>query len=1048
MKKVLSILLVLMLCLAMLPMGVMAAGTGIRLGFMGTDNVEPGENFGAGGTGTHPVTVWLDGVQQTNYTAVSGDTGVCTVSVNSDGTLMVQNIAPGTSVLTITVGSQSESFNWYIGDETEGEGGDNGGQQNPSGITFSIWNETFGPGAGLGDVIGGPYEMTILQGGQPVAAFTAVSADPGVCSVAVNNGVLEITSVAPGDTTVTVTVGEESASFDWHVDDPNAGQQPDSGDNGEGEGGDNNEEGGQQPDPVSAITFFTANETFNPGATLGDVIGGPYAMTVLLHGQPVTDFTAVTSDPNVCSVAVTNGVLEITGVAPGDALITVTHETSDGGEYEASFWWSVSDPNAGDQQPDDGDEQPDVGQDSGISLYWANDEFCAGSSFGTGEAGPHTLAVWKDGVQLQASDYSVTSEDESVCTVEKDGAGFLLVTCTGNGETVITVTVGDKSAKFTWCVDGFGLDDDQQPDSGEQQPDMGEDSGIELKWGDIFVQPGTCMSADSMEPNMMTVWLNGERVVNFTVESSDESVCIVRKGAEDSIEVMNGGSYGRATITVTVGDKTAGFEWAVQERIEPEDTQGLILYWDGGILINEDNTGAMPGIHVMTVYLDGKQITDYTVTSANTSICEASRTADGLLVIEAKEAGQTFITVTAGDVSIILGWFTEMSDFEPDQPEDTSGITLTDGQIIAIDGSGFGLNPGGYMNLIVCLDEERVSQFTVTVADESILKARASGGLLILEGLDYGYTTFTITSGGKSATYNWCTSDGDQETHDCSYYITFQEGWEPTCMDIGAKAFYICMNCDTLYADAEGTVVLTEEDVILEPVDHKWYGIQTEDPGRVLFECVFGCGETYEDNYEYHSKLEIGEVEVSDHLKDIGFEKPEDVKDHLVKELTDKGQGHKKENVKVQEVTLMISLDGGKNWQKATEENFPEEGIVVTLPYPEGTDRNRHDFIVAHMFAADMNGHKAGDVEYPQVEETENGIRFTVKGLSPIAVAWKDASATSGETGSGSGSNSSSGSDSNVPDTGDESPVILLAGMLIACAVGAAVVIRKGKKKA
>lgn len=810
MKKVFSILMVLILCLAMLPMGVMAAGTGIRLGFMGWDNVSPGENLGASGNGTHPVTVWLDGVQQTNYTAVSGDTGVCTVTVDSDGTLYVQNIAPGTSVLTITVGSQSESFNWYIGEDSESE--DEG--ESASTISFGWANEYFGPEAGIGDYVGGPYSVTVWQDGAQVTEFTAKSADTNICTVAASNGVLEITAVAPGDTTVTVTVGEESASFNWHSEDPNADQQPDSG--------------------------------------------------------------------------------------------------------------------------------------------------------------------------------------------------------------------------------------DEQPEEGEQQPDMGEDTSIILSWGDTVVEPGATMSSDSTEPNVMTVWLNGERVTNFTVESSDMSVCDVCKGAGDTIEVRNGGKYGWATITVTVGDKTACFEWLREVPAKPEDAQGINLYWDGGVITREENIGAPAGIYVMTVYDNGVCISDYTAESSDTTVCKVSKTGDGLLVVEALKPGSTVIDIAVGNKGSVFYWETVDEPIqEPDQPENMPGITLTDGLIIAPGGSGFGLLPGGYMTLFVCLDQERVSDFTVTVADESILKARASGSLLILEGVSYGYTTFTITAGGKSAAYNWCTSDGDQPVHDCSYYIIFQEGWEPTCMDIGAKDFYFCAECSVFYGDAEGKEKLEEEDIILEPVDHKWHGVLDEEAGVVIYECTFGCGETYEAEYDYHSKLEIGEVIVSEGLKDKGYETPEEIEEELTRTLVNNNNGHTRENTQVHEVTLMVSLDGGKTWQKATAENFPEEGLEVLLPYPEGVDPDKHDFVVAHMFASDMNGHKAGDIEYPQVEKTEDGIRFTVNGLSPIAVSWKeDVEVTPAPT------EPNETPKSSAPKTGDNNPVILFAGMLIVCAVGAAVVIRKGKKKA
>lgn len=107
---------------------------------------------------------------------------------------------------------------------------------------------------------------------------------------------------------------------------------------------------------------------------------------------------------------------------------------------------------------------------------------------------------------------------------------------------------------------------------------------------------------------------------------------------------------------------------------------------------------------------------------------------------------------------------------------------------------------------------------------------------------------------------------------------------------------------------------------------------------------------------------------------------------------------------------LLVNINGA-GWEKVTKDNFPSEGLTITLPYPSGTGRNTHDFKVTHMFTEDMNGFLAGDVEYPDADKTEKGISFKVKGLSPIAVGWKEAdSGSSGGNGDGSGSGNGNGS--------------------------------------
>lgn len=102
-------------------------------------------------------------------------------------------------------------------------------------------------------------------------------------------------------------------------------------------------------------------------------------------------------------------------------------------------------------------------------------------------------------------------------------------------------------------------------------------------------------------------------------------------------------------------------------------------------------------------------------------------------------------------------------------------------------------------------------------------------------------------------------------------------------------------------------------------------------------------------------------------------------------------------------------------------EDFPEGGLLITLPYPQGTSKERHTFFAAHMFSHEMNGFRPGDIEIPKdVRAGEEGIQFTVYGLSPIVVAWKEAPAQPGtaETGNNNGAGGSNG-ESNPPGSGE-----------------------------
>ena len=70
------------------------------------------------------------------------------------------------------------------------------------------------------------------------------------------------------------------------------------------------------------------------------------------------------------------------------------------------------------------------------------------------------------------------------------------------------------------------------------------------------------------------------------------------------------------------------------------------------------------------------------------------------------------------------------------------------------------------------------------------------------------------------------------------------------------------------------------------------------------------------------------------------------------------------------------------------ERKLPASGITVTLPYPEGTNAADYDFVVTHMATVAMNGLGVGKVETPAVTKSEKGLRFTVRSLSPVAVSW------------------------------------------------------------
>lgn len=112
------------------------------------------------------------------------------------------------------------------------------------------------------------------------------------------------------------------------------------------------------------------------------------------------------------------------------------------------------------------------------------------------------------------------------------------------------------------------------------------------------------------------------------------------------------------------------------------------------------------------------------------------------------------------------------------------------------------------------------------------------------------------------------------------------------------------------------------------------------------------------------------------------FDSVEDVETELLRVLNTRLDGATEENTLMQDITLYVSTNDGKTWTEATEDNFPQGGITVKMPYPkELEDPETYTFTVVHMC-------HDGSTEQPAVDKLTDGIRFTLTSLSPVAVSW------------------------------------------------------------
>lgn len=202
---------------------------------------------------------------------------------------------------------------------------------------------------------------------------------------------------------------------------------------------------------------------------------------------------------------------------------------------------------------------------------------------------------------------------------------------------------------------------------------------------------------------------------------------------------------------------------------------------------------------------------------------------------------------------------------------------------------------------------------------------------------------------------------------------------------------------------------------------------------------------------EFRLIFEQGMKEIPRTLLEKGLDTPEKIAFVLKLEILKKQESFPQENMALYDVTLLVRRPGSSQWEIADASNFPADGrLQVILPYPQGTGRDTHDFLAAHMFTTDDFGKTPGEVETPEVTKTSEGLRMEVTGLSPILLTWReiqDSDAQSRPSGRPHrGSHSSDASDEpgataaaaqpvQSADTGDSShPEIWCLLLLISCA--------------
>ncbi|MCD7738369.1 MAG: hypothetical protein LUH58_04925, partial [Lachnospiraceae bacterium] len=228
---------------------------------------------------------------------------------------------------------------------------------------------------------------------------------------------------------------------------------------------------------------------------------------------------------------------------------------------------------------------------------------------------------------------------------------------------------------------------------------------------------------------------------------------------------------------------------------------------------------------------------------------------------------------------------------------------------------------------------------------------------------------------------------------------------EVTIVGAGTAAITATAVATENYNEARASYTLTV-------TGHSYEAVITEatytEQGYTIYTCTH-CGDSYKADYTAIKVIDGTDENLSTKTTVQGLTAlPEGLKslyssvDELISDLISRvtvSTGYTADNTLVYDVVLQYSTDGGITWITATVDNFPAAGITVTLPYPSGTDSS-YEFTVLHMFTETSTrlGITAGGTETPTVTKTDEGLVFTLTGLSPVAISWKAVNTAATET--------------------------------------------------
>lgn len=225
----------------------------------------------------------------------------------------------------------------------------------------------------------------------------------------------------------------------------------------------------------------------------------------------------------------------------------------------------------------------------------------------------------------------------------------------------------------------------------------------------------------------------------------------------------------------------------------------------------------------------------------------------------------------------------------------------------------------------------------------------------------------------------------------------------PTYESEGHQAYWECEVCHRMFHDPDGTQEIWDLAEILLP------RLNPDEPSSM----------------ETTIKEGLNEVPEAVAAK---YPTVKDILEALLEKALSGNSALKKENTNsvLLDVSLQIRI-ADDEWIPVDPNNFPEEGVEVLLPYPEGTNRT-DTFVITHMITS---GEQAGEIEVLNYRAEADGLLVRFTSMSPVCIAYQaGASSTvtiiAGDTASQGGSNPTTGAAG-----GQTLPVLLWGGALM-----------------